>query len=85
MNASVEIVQSVADDVYVVPLDAVDEDENGTFVYRQTGGEGVDATFEKLYVTTGQSNDYYVEIRGDELQEGMVIRSSADLTRGPRR
>ena len=82
MNASVEIVQSVADDVYVVPLDAVDEDENGTFVYRQTGGEGVDATFEKLYVTTGQSNDYYVEIQGDELQEGMVIRSSADLTQG---
>ncbi len=82
MNASVEIVQNVAEDVYVVPLDAVDEDENGTFVYRQTGGEGVDATFEKLYVTTGQSNDYYVEIQGDELQEGMVIRSSADLSQG---
>lgn len=82
MNASVEIIQSVTEDVYVVPLDAVDEDENGSFVYQQTGGEGVDATFEKLYVTTGQSNDYYVEISGSELQEGMVIRSSADLTQG---
>ena len=33
-------------------------------------------------MTTGQSNDYYVEISGSELQEGMVIRSSADLTQG---
>ena len=39
-------------------------------------------TFEKIYVTTGDSNDYYIEITADELQEGDVIRASADLTQG---
>ena len=34
MNASVEIIQSVTENVYVVPLDAVDEDENGSFVFQ---------------------------------------------------
>ena len=39
-------------------------------------------TFEEVEVTTGNSNDYYIEISGDSLAEGDVIRSSADLTQG---
>ena len=39
-------------------------------------------TFEKVYVTTGDANDYYIEITADELEEGQVIRASADLTQG---
>ena len=49
---------------------------------RKTGGEGVDMTFEQVTVTTGDTNDFYVEITGSDLQEGDVIRSSADLTQG---
>ncbi|MCC8072694.1 MAG: efflux RND transporter periplasmic adaptor subunit, partial [Clostridiales bacterium] len=84
MNASVEILVSSTEDVYQVPIDAVgnDDDGNGDYVYRQTGGEGTDMTFEKIYVTTGDQNDYYIEIESDELSEGDVIRSSADLTEG---
>ncbi len=84
MNASVEILISSTEDVYQVPIDAVgnDDDGNGDYVYRQTGGEGTDMTFEKIYVTTGDQNDYYIEIESDELNEGDVIRSSADLTEG---
>jgi RND family efflux transporter MFP subunit len=83
MNASVEIIVSSTEGVFSVPIDAVgDDDDNGKYVYRQTGGSGVDMTFEKIYVTTGEENDYYIEISADELAEGDVIRSSADLTEG---
>lgn len=83
IQAQVEIIKSQVTDVYVVPIDAVATAEDGTsYVLRKTGGEGTDMTFEEVTVTTGDSNDYYVTISGDDLQEGDVIRSSADLTQG---
>ena len=83
IQAQVEIIKSQVTDVYVVPIDAVATAENGTsYVLRKTGGDGVDMTFEEVTVTTGDSNDYYVTISGSDLQEGDVIRSSADLTQG---
>ena len=82
MNATVEIVLSSTEDCYTVPIDAVGTDDTGSFVYRQTGGSGTDMTFEKVYVTTGDSNDYYIEITSDDLADGDVIRSSSDLTQG---
>ena len=78
MNANVEIVQSTTDNVFVVPYDAVGTEDNGTkYVMVKTGGDGADATFEKVTVTTGAENDYYIEISGDALSEGMEVRSSA--------
>ena len=82
MNASVEIIVSSSENVYQVPLDAVGEENNEKFVYRKTSGEGTDMQFEKITVTTGASNDYYIEISSDELSEGDVVRSSADLSQG---
>lgn len=83
IQAQVEIIKSQVSDVYVVPIDAVGTAEDGTsYVLRKTGGEGVDMTFEEVTVTTGDSNDYYTTISGSDLQEGDVIRSSADLTQG---
>ena len=83
IQAQAEILKSVTDNVFVVPIDAVGTAEDGSsFVYRKTGGEGVDMTFEQVTVTTGDANDYYVEISGDDLAEGDVIRSTADLTEG---
>ena len=81
--AQVEIVITQKDNIFTVPRDAVGTAEDGsTYVLRRTGGEGVDMTFEEVEVTTGNSNDYYIEISGDSLAEGDVIRSSADLTQG---
>lgn len=83
IQAQVEILKSITDNVFVVPIDAVATAEDGSsYVYRKTGGEGVDMTFEQVTVTTGESNDYYVEISGDDLAEGDVIRSTADLSEG---
>lgn len=81
--AQVEIVINQKDNVFTVPRDAVGTHEDGsTYVLRKTGGEGVDMTFEEVDVTTGDSNDYYIEISGEDLNEGDVIRSSSDLTQG---
>lgn len=83
ISAKVEIVISEKQGVFSVPRDAVGTAEDGSsYVLRKTGGEGVDSTFEQVTVTTGEGNDYYIEISGEELSEGDVIRSSADLTQG---
>lgn len=82
MNADVDIIISEVKDCFTVPADAIGEDEQGRFIYRHTDGEGVDMKFEKVYVTEGESNDYYVEIFSESLNEGDVIRSYADLTIG---
>ena len=57
-------------------------DDGSTYVLRKIGGEGVDMTFEQVAVTEGDTNDYYVEITGSDLNEGDVIRATADLTQG---
>ena len=83
ISAKVEIVISEKQGVFSVPRDAVGTAEDGSsYVLRKTGGEGVNSTFEEVTVTTGEGNDYYIEISGEELSEGDVIRSSADLTQG---
>lgn len=83
ISAQVEIIINQKSDVFTVPRDAVGTHEDGTtYVLRKTGGEGVDMTFEEVTVTTGDSNDYYIEISGDDLNEGDVVRSSSDLTQG---
>ena len=83
ISAKVEIVISEKNDVYTVPRDAVGTaDDGSSYVLRKTGGEGVDMTFEEMTVTTGDTNDFYVEITGSDLNDGDVIRSTADLTQG---
>ena len=83
ISAKVEIVISEKQGVFSVPRDAVGTAEDGSsYVLRKTGGECVNSTFEEVTVTTGEGNDYYIEISGEKLSEGDVIRSSADLTQG---
>ncbi len=83
ISAKVEIVINEKNDVFTVPRDAVGTaDDGSSYVLRKTGGEGVDMTFEEVPVTTGDTNDFYVEITGSGLNEGDIIRSSADLTQG---
>lgn len=79
INATVEIIQSTVDNVFVVPIDAVGTNDAGeSIVFVKESGTGVDAVFKEVVVTTGEENDYYVEISSDELSEGMEVRSSAD-------
>lgn len=77
MNAKVEIIQSAAEDVFVVPCDAVGQNEDGSryILVRQDGADAENA-FAPVPVTTGAENDYYIEVRGEALREGMVVRAS---------
>ena len=78
VSAKVEIYLSVTEDVFTVPIDAVGTDEEGNSVVYVRSGEGVDAEFEPVVVTTGAENDYYIEISSDKLEEGMIVRASAN-------
>ncbi len=76
MNAKVEIVISSLEDVYTVPIDALEEQEDGTYViYVQNEESG---EFAPVSVTKGEENDYYVQISGDDLSDGMIVRASAN-------
>lgn len=74
MNAKAEVIISQKENIFVVPIDAVGTNENGEkVIYVQEGD-----TFRPFTVETGMETDYYIQIISDRLQEGMVVRSSAD-------
>ena len=75
MTAKVKVILNEKNDIFVVPFDAVGTDAQGDkVVYRQEA----DGSFAPIKVTTGQSNDYEIEINSPDIKEGTVIRSSAD-------
>ena len=79
-NAKVQIIQSTTEDVFTVPLDAIGEKEDGTSViYVQSGEENGEPVFEEVQVVVGATNDYYAEVSGVDLEEGMIVRASASL------
>lgn len=79
-NAKVQIIQSTTEDVFTVPLDAIEEKKDGTSViYVQSGEENGEPVFEEVQVVVGATNDYYAEVSGVDLEEGMIVRASASL------
>ena len=78
LSAKVEIILSQVTDVYAVPYDAVGTDENGgSVVYARSGGE---TEFTAIPVETGMETDYYIEISGEGLSDGMEVKTSANDT-----
>ena len=78
LSAKVEIILSQVTDVYAVPCDAVGTDENGgSVVYARSGGE---TEFTAIPVETGMETDYYIEISGEGLSDGMEVKTSANDT-----
>lgn len=86
MTAKVSIVVGGAENVLVVPYDAVFEDEDGRFYVEVKDDNPVatsDATnnanglpmeqTKKIYVTKGTESSFYTEIMGDEIKEGMEV------------
>ncbi|MDR3125541.1 MAG: efflux RND transporter periplasmic adaptor subunit [Candidatus Nomurabacteria bacterium] len=81
MSISADIITGVADDVFVVPYDAVVKNEKGdTVVYSVTmadalGGRPSGLTSERVEipVVTGLETDYYIAISGGGLTAGAMI------------
>ncbi|WP_195990023.1 HlyD family efflux transporter periplasmic adaptor subunit [Clostridium sp. D53t1_180928_C8] len=73
-NAKAEIIISSKKDVILAPIDAVkDIDGNASVLVKQADG-----TFKEVAVTIGGKNDYYVEISGTGIKEGIEIKAIAD-------
>lgn len=64
-----EIILSSKENVYMVPIDAVVEDENGNSVIKVIEKGKVS----DVVVKKGKTNDYYVEITGKNIKEKMEV------------
>lgn len=86
MTAKISIVVGGAENVLVVPYDAVFEDEDGRFYVEVKDDNPVATTdaannangfpmqqTKKIYVTKGTESSFYTEIMGDEIKEGMEV------------
>lgn len=83
MNARVNIITAEQKNVYAVPFDAVLADQSGSFIYTAVPGEKDLYTAKKVTVTPGLETDFYLEIQGADLTDGMiVITNPTGITEG---
>ena len=77
MTAKCSIIQKEAGDVFAVPYDAVHTDKEGNSkIYVRDPDTGN----QEVAVTKGMESDYYVEISGEGLTEGLQVIIPSDET-----
>lgn len=76
-KANGDIVLSSKSDVFTVPIDAVGVGTDGKSYIRSMQADG---TTVNVPVTTGEKNDYSIEVSGDGLREGMSVLADANWT-----
>jgi multidrug efflux pump subunit AcrA (membrane-fusion protein) len=72
MTAKASIILASAKDVLAVPYDCVQEKDDGSFFVTSIADDG---TKKDIPVTKGLESDYYVEIKGDGIKEGMSLET----------
>ncbi len=84
MNARVSIVLEKRDRVFGIAYDALVLDENGEqIIYIAEQNEKGEYIARAIPVTTGMETDFYIEIFGDDLSEGVLVISNAEkITNG---
>lgn len=70
MTAKCSIILEEAPDVYAVPYDAICTDENNNYYINVRDESG---NKKQITVTKGMESDYYVEVSGDDLTEGLSV------------
>lgn len=75
MTAKLSIVLSKAEDVLSVPYNAVQGDSETGYYVEEVLSEEEDGTYktQKISVTKGLESDYYTQVSGDGVKEGMKI------------
>lgn len=75
LTAKLSIVIEEAEDVYAVPYDAIHDTRDGKkVIYVQNLSDDMkESGYTEIEVTVGMETDYYVEISGDNLSEGMKV------------
>lgn len=80
LTAKCSLILEEATDVFAVPYDAIHKNDNGDSVIHVAKNENNTDKYEKVAVTKGMESDYYVEISGDSLKEGMLVIIPTDET-----
>lgn len=80
LTAKCSLILEEATDVFAVPYDAIHKNDNGDSVIYVTEDENNTDKYEEVTVTKGMESDYYVEIKGDTLEEGMFVIIPTDET-----
>lgn len=83
MNTRLNIILEEKSAVYAVPHDALGVNAAGQSIVYALINENGRSTIKELVVETGLETDFYVEVRGDGLAEGMrIINDAADASPG---
>ncbi|MCR5798258.1 MAG: efflux RND transporter periplasmic adaptor subunit [Eubacterium sp.] len=80
LTAKCSIVKEEVKDVFAVPYDAIHEDSSGNSVIYAIVSDDKTNKSQEIQVTKGMESDYYVEISGEDLQEGMKVIIPSDET-----
>jgi len=72
MTAKASVILDSVDNVLAVPYDCIQQDDKGKDFVAVVKKDG---TKKNVYVTTGLESDYYVEIKGEGLKEGMTVEA----------
>ena len=72
-SAKAEIIISGKSDVILAPIDSIKNiDNNPSILVKESDGK-----FKEIPITVGERNDYYAEISGSNIKEGMEINAYA--------
>ena len=71
MNGNATILVNQADNVLIIPIEAINEDSSGAFVY-------IGSNSEKTYITTGLSDGEYTEVTNGLLEGDVIQYLSSD-------
>lgn len=77
MTAKCSIIKEEAADVYAVPYDAIHTNTNGDTVLYVMDSSGMRS---EVAVTKGMESDYYVEVSGEGLSDGLQVIIPTDST-----
>lgn len=80
LTAKCSIILKQAENVFAVPYDAIHKNENREDVIYVAKEESNPSDYSEILVTKGMESDYYVEISGDDLEEGMSVLIPTDET-----
>lgn len=72
MTAKASVILDSVANVLSVPYDCIQQDDKGKDFVAVVNKDG---TKKNVYVTTGLESDYYVEIKGEGLKEGMTVEA----------
>ena len=78
LTAKCSIILEEATDVFAVAYDAVHKSKDGKSVLYVPSESGEGNSYTEVEVTTGMVTDYYVEISGEALYEGMRVIMETD-------